>query len=99
MLDMMIAQEIIETPLGWMVLKGDHEAINEARWVPEEDLTIGKGTLPAAWKIDAKNQIDAYFKKERNSFSLPLAPRGTAFQELIWSELLKIPFWADHFLC
>ena len=92
MLDMIFAQEIIDTPLGWMVLKGDHEHIKQAQWANEDELTIGQGTMPAEWKAQATVQIAEYFRKERNQFSLPIRPEGTAFQEMIWERLMEIPF-------
>ena len=41
---------------------------------------------------DCVRQLDEYFKGERQEFSLELAPDGTAFQQKIWHELMKIPF-------
>ena len=92
MLYMITAQEIIDTPIGWMVLRGDESHIKTALWVDEEELTIGQGTMPAGWKAEAKNQIAAFFKNERTQFNLPLRPEGTAFQEMIWSKLIEVPF-------
>ena len=37
-------------------------------------------------------QLDEYFKGERSSFDLPLAPRGTDFQRAVWDALLAIPY-------
>jgi len=39
-----------------------------------------------------RRQLEEYFRGERREFDLELAPRGTAFQEAVWSELLRIPF-------
>ena len=41
---------------------------------------------------DAIAQLEEYFAGERTTFSLPLAPRGTAFQEQVWSALQGIPY-------
>lgn len=92
MLYMIFAQEIIDTPLGWMILKGDQDHIKQAYWAAEEELIIGQGTMPAEWKSQATEQIAQYFKKKRQQFSLPLKPEGTAFQEMIWERLQEIPF-------
>ena len=40
----------------------------------------------------ARTQISAYFAGELHSFTLPLAPRGTPFQQQVWSALQNIPF-------
>ncbi len=37
-------------------------------------------------------QLDAYFAGERKHFDLPLLPLGTDFQQLVWQELLNIPY-------
>lgn len=36
-------------------------------------------------------QLDEYFAGARTTFDLPLAPRGTAFEESVWSWLRTIP--------
>ncbi len=41
---------------------------------------------------EAAKQLDEYFKGERQQFSLKLNPHGTPFQQLVWKELLEIPY-------
>lgn len=40
----------------------------------------------------AHAQLQEYFAGQRKEFSLPLSPKGTAFERQVWKELLKIPF-------
>lgn len=40
----------------------------------------------------AREQLAEYFAGERHSFDLPVARRGTIFQEDVWEELSRIPF-------
>jgi methylated-DNA-[protein]-cysteine S-methyltransferase len=40
----------------------------------------------------AKRQLREYFAGHRKVFDLPLAPRGTPFQQEVWRALRKIPF-------
>lgn len=41
----------------------------------------------------AKEQLQAYFKGQLHSFSLPLQwPQATSFQLAVWQHLLSIPF-------
>ena len=40
----------------------------------------------------AREQLVEYFAGERRSFDLPVARRGTDFQEAVWEELSRIPF-------
>jgi methylated-DNA-[protein]-cysteine S-methyltransferase len=39
-----------------------------------------------------REQLDAYFAGELETFDLPLAPAGTAFQLRVWDQLKRIPF-------
>lgn len=52
---------------------------------PGDTLRPGKG----AEKVRA--QVLAYAAGRRPGFDLPLAPRGTAFQQAVWAELQAIP--------
>ena len=40
----------------------------------------------------AIQQLGEYFRGERVEFDLPLAPRGDAFQQRVWSLLRRIPY-------
>jgi len=57
-------------------------------------------TPAASWRREpdrfrsACEQLAAYFAGTRRAFTLPLAPRGTAFQLQVWQALLEIPYGA-----
>ena len=40
---------------------------------------------------EARRQLAAYFAGALAAFDLPLAPRGTPFQQRVWAELRRIP--------
>jgi methylated-DNA-[protein]-cysteine S-methyltransferase len=40
----------------------------------------------------ATTQLDEYFSGQRIGFDLKMRPQGTAFEQLVWSELLRIPY-------
>ena len=40
----------------------------------------------------AKEELREYFSGKRTSFTVPLAPKGTPFQQLVWNALLEIPY-------
>jgi methylated-DNA-[protein]-cysteine S-methyltransferase len=40
----------------------------------------------------ARQQLADYFDGVRQTFDLPLAPRGTDFQRMVWNELSRIPY-------
>lgn len=39
----------------------------------------------------ARRELDEYWRGERKVFEVPLAPRGTAFQQTVWGALLTVP--------
>lgn len=41
---------------------------------------------------EVARQLDEYFDGRREVFDLPLAPRGTSFQQAVWRQLLAIPY-------
>ena len=52
-------------------------------WVRDDDLPV----LAAA-----RRQLGEYFARERTTFDLPLAARGTAFQQKVWEALRRIEY-------
>jgi methylated-DNA-[protein]-cysteine S-methyltransferase len=40
----------------------------------------------------ATDQLEAYFAGELTTFDLPLAPRGSDFQQRVWAALREIPY-------
>lgn len=65
---------------------GDGTALQ--RRFPAQSLSPDTGQKTAR----VREQIEAYFTGARRSFSVPLAARGTAFQQRVWSALQEIPF-------
>lgn len=42
--------------------------------------------------LRAAEELDEYFAGRRRDFTLPLAPRGTVFQQAVWKALRSIPY-------
>ena len=42
--------------------------------------------------IQTEIQLNEYFAAKRRYFEIPIQFEGTAFQELVWQSLLKIPY-------
>ncbi len=81
----------IDTPIGNLVLVGGEEALTHV-WLPgTTELGSSRGEVPAPLRTAAA-QLGEYFSGARTSFSLPLAPRGTAFQLAVWKALADIPY-------
>ncbi len=85
---------LMPSPVGPLTLVADDEALIGVHFDSEPS-----GVEPrAAWTRDdrrfrdARGQLDEYFAGRRRSFDLPLAPRGTAFRQLVWKALQAIPY-------
>jgi methylated-DNA-[protein]-cysteine S-methyltransferase len=85
----MTLYDTIESPLGDLLVAGDGRAVTHVQMdgAPEP----GWRRDPAALR-DAAEQLRAYFAGELRDFDLPLAPRGTDFQQRVWSALREIPY-------
>lgn len=42
--------------------------------------------------VEAVRQLTAYFARDLKEFDLPLAPRGSAFQQQVWTQLQGIGY-------
>lgn len=47
---------------------------------------------PTPLLLEGERQLKEYFAGQRRSFDLPLAPKGTAFQQKVWRALQAIPY-------
>ncbi|MDV7137497.1 methylated-DNA--[protein]-cysteine S-methyltransferase [Maribacter sp. TH_r10] len=79
----------IHTPLGIAKLEGDENGVSS--------ITVIDGDIPPSDVIpevldDAVYQLQEYFERKRQAFSLTLNPEGTDFQKKVWDALLQIPF-------
>lgn len=86
----MLRYTYVDTPIGAILIAGDGNAIIE---------TYFAGAKPKPdWIRDdeafheAAAQLREYFAGNLQAFDLPLAPRGTEFQQSVWSALLEIPY-------
>ena len=85
---------IIESPLGGLLLAWKEKGLTRVSFL-EGSKAIEPGTCWAAAPepaFGAGAQLQSYFAGDLEKFDLPLAPRGTAFQQEIWRELTRIPF-------
>lgn len=70
---------------GLFLVAHKHGPEIAADWVPDDEAAPFPG---------ARRQLTAYFAGTLTDFDLPLAPRGTAFQQRVWDELRHIPYGA-----
>lgn len=86
----MLDRMTIESPLGALRLfaNGDELA---GLYLPVQDAPEGTERATPVLKQTAR-QLGEYFAGQRQTFDLPVAPRGTGFRERVWRQLLAIPF-------
>jgi len=83
-----------EGPLGRMLFTADEQAVTGMYFigqkyeaVPRSDW-IEEDHIPVFTAL--RGQLAEYFKGERETFDVPLAARGTPFQQRVWQALLGI---------
>jgi len=90
-----IAYTHIDTPIGPLLVVGDGICLRTVGF-PERN---GRPRAPKpGWREDAAplagpvRQLREYFDGERTEFDLPLAYRGSFFDEAVWKAMRSIPY-------
>lgn len=77
---------IFKTPIGNMSIEADNGFITNVDLTTSDTKASDNIIL-----LEAKKQMSNYFLKP-TTFSLPLKPKGTPFQQKIFDKLLEIPY-------
>ena len=94
---------MLESPLGPLLAGATDEGINLLEYTDRRMLEhnlqamrrrFGCAIVPGQHPLldRLRMELTEYFKGGRREFSLPLASRGTPFQDKVWRELRRIPF-------
>ncbi|QQJ99097.1 methylated-DNA--[protein]-cysteine S-methyltransferase [Burkholderia ambifaria] len=94
----MILAHLIPSPLGDIAIRIEDDALTGLFFVGQKyypSLAIApdadaRNASPLARKV--AEEVADYFTGTRETFSVPIHLRGTAFQRRVWKELLAIPF-------
>ncbi|KFZ37209.1 hypothetical protein HR45_12440 [Shewanella mangrovi] len=91
-----MASKSLATATGTLWLTASEKGLCSLRPIAPEKAYPAIETAAFAeaerWLQLAAEQLAQYFAGERQQFSVPLAPQGTAFQQAVWQQLLQIPF-------
>lgn len=78
-----------ETAAGRLCIGEEDGAVTRVTWgwQPQE---AEEAETPLI--LACRRQLEEYFAGARQCFSLPLAPKGTPFQQKVWAALREIPY-------
>ncbi len=83
-----------QSPYGQMTLQANEHGLLgawfEIQTTQPQQLGIYSDNNPIL--SEAVRQLEEYFSGKRTQFELPLAAKGTAFQQAVWQALCRIPF-------
>ncbi len=96
----MTSWTILDSPVDPLLLAADEAGLIAVWFSPHKGVEQAARTALEGWHRDddhpvlgqARTELGEYFAGERRSFDLPLAPRGTDFQQRVWLRLREIPY-------
>ena len=84
---------ICPSPVGPLTLEEENGALTAVRFNPDLPRDAAPLALPATPLLrQAAEELREYFAGERREFTVPLAPKGTPFQQRVWAALQTIPY-------
>jgi methylated-DNA-[protein]-cysteine S-methyltransferase len=93
---MSLATKTTDTPVGPLKLVASDRGLVAILWENDKPNRVRLPELAEnpthAILLETERQLREYFAGNRESFSIPLDMRGTAFQQNVWKALLQIPF-------
>ncbi len=96
----MTSWTIADSPVDPLLLAADDAGLSAVWFSPHKGVDQAARAAVDGWHREddhpvlaqARDQLDEYFSGDRRSFDLPLAPRGTDFQQRVWLRLREIPY-------
>ena len=76
--------------IGVLEIVGDDTGIFSVNFV--DDAVVPPTPEPCPGVQDCVEQLDEYFRGTRQTFSVTVSPRGSAFQQNVWQHLMTILF-------
>lgn len=98
-----IVTSTLETPLGSMIAGAAEEGVCLLEYFEDNRPERGYEDLARLLNADIlkgehahikalQKELAEYFDGKRKTFNIPLIIAGTPFQEMVWKELLNIPY-------
>ncbi len=78
----------VEAPFAALGIVTDHDALTALAYLP-----AGTASLPPRNRTAARvaRELECYLADGEFRFTIPLSPRGTAFQQRVWKAIAAIP--------
>jgi methylated-DNA-[protein]-cysteine S-methyltransferase len=87
---------VTESPIGDLRIVARDGAITAIEFspfrTPVAQAALGPREDDNPLLRSAVDQLAAYFRRDLKEFDLPLAPRGSTFQQQVWAQLLLIGY-------
>ena len=80
----------VHSPIGVLTLVETGGVLTELRF--GERAEAGETLQATPLLRQAETELQEYFGGRRKAFTVPFAPKGTAFQQAVWKVLLTIPY-------
>jgi methylated-DNA-[protein]-cysteine S-methyltransferase len=77
----------LDSPLGRLTLREKDGRLVAIDWRGKHAAADETALL-----LEAKRQLEAYFRGELRAFDLPLAPAGAAVEQQVWKLMSEIPY-------
>ena len=85
---------VVASPLGTLQLVSEGDHLIELNWQGgHRALSTSNGPQPPVLTT-AADELSQFFNGQRHDFSIPIKPKGTAFQRSVWRELQIIEWGA-----
>lgn len=84
------SNSVYSSPLGRILITADTEYITRVHFM-EDDEAI-PALNPSALTSACAEELEAYFGGRKRFFDTPVKQKGTAFQQSVWEQLMKIDF-------
>lgn len=78
-----------QSPIGTLAIRSTDEAVTEISLLTEEPKESPRENQLTR---DCKKELAEYFQGKRKTFTVPLAPKGTVFQQKVWKAVREIPY-------
>ena len=86
--------QLIDTPIGTLQLVCEKGALIEINWENKHRAVAEVAQEDGELLALAAAEVTHFLKSEKRQLTVPIKPRGTAFQTSVWRELRKIP-WGE----